>query len=105
MVILFDPPNDIKIDTWPLVIDADENWYFKPDAGKILASPADETPVVGVTSDTEGFFWLAGQDGYGIETSPAMGVAIASLIVNGNFPVYFLEAGVLVADFTPRRFT
>ena len=28
----------------PLVIDADEQFYFKPEAGKILASPADETP-------------------------------------------------------------
>jgi len=26
------------------VIDIDEQWYFKPDAGRLLASPADETP-------------------------------------------------------------
>jgi len=26
------------------MIDADEQFYFKPEAGKILASPADETP-------------------------------------------------------------
>jgi D-arginine dehydrogenase len=151
-VILFDPPSDIEIDTWPLVIDADENWYFKPDAGKILASPADEmpvevsdaqpdeldialiadtierittmrvgrishsraglrtfapdkTPVVGFASDTEGFFWLAGRGGYGIETSPAMGVAVASLIVDGSLPLEFLEAGVSEADLPPRRFT
>ena len=26
------------------VIDIDEQWYFKPDAGRLMASPADETP-------------------------------------------------------------
>jgi D-arginine dehydrogenase len=30
---------------WPAVIAADESWYLKPDAGLILASPADETPT------------------------------------------------------------
>ena len=32
-------------DTWPLTIDMEEAYYFKPDAGLILLSPADETPV------------------------------------------------------------
>jgi len=27
-----------------MAVASDEAWYFKPDAGKILASPADETP-------------------------------------------------------------
>ena len=30
---------------WPMAIDADETLYFKPDAGRILVSPADETPT------------------------------------------------------------
>jgi len=30
---------------WPLVADAAEAWYAKPDAGKLLCSPADETPA------------------------------------------------------------
>ena len=30
---------------WPAVIDADEQFYFKPEAGKLLLSPADETPT------------------------------------------------------------
>jgi D-arginine dehydrogenase len=42
--ITFDPPAGIEIGRWPAVIDIDEHWYFKPDAGRILASPADETP-------------------------------------------------------------
>ena len=30
---------------WPMVLDVDESYYFKPDAGLLLVSPADETPV------------------------------------------------------------
>lgn len=43
--ILFQPPAGIEVDRWPTVIDADEQFYFRPDAGKIMASPADETPM------------------------------------------------------------
>ena len=43
--ILFQPPAGARIEAWPTVIDADEEFYFRPDAGKILASPADETPM------------------------------------------------------------
>jgi D-arginine dehydrogenase len=42
--ITFDPPAGASVERWPAVIDIDEQWYFKPDAGRILASPADETP-------------------------------------------------------------
>jgi D-arginine dehydrogenase len=42
--ITFDPPHGTPIGRWPAVIDVDEQWYFKPDAARILASPADETP-------------------------------------------------------------
>lgn len=41
--VLVDPPADIDVASWPMVIDAAESFYFKPDAGKILVSPADET--------------------------------------------------------------
>jgi D-arginine dehydrogenase len=30
--------------TWPMVIDADERFYFKPDGEQMLCSPADTTP-------------------------------------------------------------
>jgi D-arginine dehydrogenase len=40
--ILFDPAPPEDVSTWPIVIDADEQFYFKPDAGKVLGSPADE---------------------------------------------------------------
>lgn len=42
--ITFDPPASLRSADWPAVIDVDEQWYFKPDAGRLLASPADETP-------------------------------------------------------------
>jgi D-arginine dehydrogenase len=38
--ILFQPPAGTRIETWPTVIDADEEFYFRSDAGKIMASPA-----------------------------------------------------------------
>ncbi|MFZ2653106.1 MAG: FAD-binding oxidoreductase [Burkholderiaceae bacterium] len=33
-----------SIHDWPAVIDVDEQYYFKPEAGRVLASLADETP-------------------------------------------------------------
>src|SRR5690606_22499098 len=32
----------------------------------------DRSPVVGFAPDAEGFFWLAGQGGYGVQTAPAL---------------------------------
>ena len=40
----FRPETDVPFAAWPLVIGAREDFYFKPDAGNLLASPADETP-------------------------------------------------------------
>jgi D-arginine dehydrogenase len=41
--LLFDPAPAADVRAWPIIIDADEQFYFKPDAGKLLGSPADET--------------------------------------------------------------
>jgi D-arginine dehydrogenase len=38
-------PAGCDISNWPLVIDANESFYFKPDAGVLLLSPANEDPV------------------------------------------------------------
>jgi D-arginine dehydrogenase len=43
--VLVDPPLGLSPDAWPMVIDAEETFYLKPDAGLLLISPADETPV------------------------------------------------------------
>ena len=41
---IFDGPADGVVDGWPMVHDIDDAFYLKPDAGRILGSPADETP-------------------------------------------------------------
>jgi D-arginine dehydrogenase len=47
----------------------------------------DRRPAVGFAPDAEGFFWLAGQGGSGLQTSPAMAAIAASLIVGAPWPV------------------
>ena len=42
---LIEPPAGIDSSAWPMVGDVDETFYIKPDAGLLLLSPADETPV------------------------------------------------------------
>lgn len=41
----------------------------------------DRTPVAGFDPRAEGFFWLAGQGGYGIQTAPALSALAADLIL------------------------
>ena len=41
----------------------------------------DRTPVVGQGKSTRGFFWLAGQGGYGFQTAPAIAGLIADLVL------------------------
>ncbi len=120
-------PDGIDVTRWPLFGNASETWYVKPDAGKLLVSPADEDPVephdvyaddmvlaegldrferattysvtrvaqswaglrtfapdripvVGFDRQADGFFWLAGQGGYGIQTAPVLARLSAALI-------------------------
>lgn len=42
--LLVAPPAGHSVDDWPMVVDVDEAFYLRPDAGKLLLSPADETP-------------------------------------------------------------
>jgi D-arginine dehydrogenase len=58
----------------------------------------DRRPVVGADPAIEGFFWLAGQGGVGVLTSPAMGQIAAALLVHGN--TTHLDAAAL----SPARF-
>jgi D-arginine dehydrogenase len=60
----------------------------------------DRHPIVGFDPLTEGFFWLAGQGGFGLQTSPALGAAAAALITGSAWPL----AGVGFADLSPVRF-
>ena len=47
----------------------------------------DRHPAVGFAPDAEGFFWLAGQGGFGLQTSPAMAAIAASLLLDRPWPV------------------
>jgi D-arginine dehydrogenase len=60
--------------------------------------------VVGYDPRVEGFFWLAGQGGYGIETSPSMGRLCASLALRLGVPSDLAEQGVTEAALSPARF-
>lgn len=145
--VLLDAPKGYDIDHWPLFASASESWYAKPDAGRLLVSPADEdpvdphdawpddmvlaegldryeqavtvpltrpthswaglrsftpdrTPVVGFDPTSDGFFWLAGQGGYGVQTAPAL-AALCNALCNHHPPA--LEASIITA-LSPVRF-
>lgn len=147
---IFDPPDGTRVERWPAVADVAEQFYFKPEAGKLLGSPADETPVepqdvqpeeldlaiaagriqasvtfpiarivrrwaglrsfvkdktpvVGFAPEAPGFFWLAGQGGYGIQTAPAMGRIAAALAAGEGFPADIAARGVEAAQLAPAR--
>ena len=149
-VIVFGAPSDMEIDPWPVVIGVAEDFYFKPDAGRLVGSPADETPtppcdaqpedldvavavdrieratemeirriehkwaglrsfvadkspVVGFDPLVEGFFWLAGQGGYGIQTSPALSRLAAALVLEGRIPSEMEDLGITSAALSPSR--
>jgi D-arginine dehydrogenase len=48
---------------------------------------ADGVPVVGFDAEAPGFFWLAGQGGYGFQTSSAIAELAAGLLLAGQDPV------------------
>ncbi len=64
---------------------------------------ADGEPVVGFDAEAEGFFWLAGQGGYGIKTSWALGLTAASLIQRGRVPETVETLGIGREALGPRR--
>lgn len=61
----------------------------------------DRTPVAGFDPAAEGFFWLAGQGGYGMQTAPALS-ALAAALVDGRTPP--AETENLIAALSPARF-
>lgn len=150
-VITVDLPEGIEAARLPEVNEIDEVWYFKPDAGRLLVSPADATlsepcdaqpeeldvayamyyleesttlrpaapaskwaglrtfspdrlPVVGFDQAQHAFFWLAGQGGYGIQSSPALGQYAAALLLDQNISDHLQSAGLSGTEFRPDRF-
>jgi D-arginine dehydrogenase len=66
---------------------------------------ADKNLVVGHDPKVDGFFWLAGQGGYGIQTAEAAGRLAASLALGKGMPADIAALGVSDAALSPARFT
>ncbi|MBE7637736.1 FAD-dependent oxidoreductase [Sneathiella sp. P13V-1] len=60
----------------------------------------DRTPVAGFANDLDGFFWLAGQGGYGIQTAPALSQLSAGLCLGREVQV----SEAVLAALDPNRF-
>lgn len=148
--ITVDVPADYDLAPMPGVNEVDEDFYFKPEAGKLMVSPADATPsdpcdaqpedidvayaahfleqsttlpvktishkwaglrsftadklqVVGFDRSDPDFFWLAGQGGSGILTSPALSEWAAGLFLEGTPPERLVDLGLEPGIFSPRR--
>ena len=149
-VFVFRPPGDVDVARWPLTIGIAEDWYFKPDAGLLLGSPANADPVEpqdvqpeeldialgihrlaemttlrirrpthtwaglrsfvadgdlvgGFDPGVAGFFWVAAQGGYGIQTSPAMGASCAALVRGLPLPGHVAALGLTAERLSPAR--
>jgi D-arginine dehydrogenase len=150
-IVVDGPREACDCSAWPVVADVRHTWYFRPEAGgKLMVSPADETPVppcdvqpeeldiaitverfeqamdlpvrriehswaglrsfapdgtliIGWDPRADGFFWLAGQGGYGIQTAPAAGRLAAALIRRNPLPGGIRETGLDVAVLAPDR--
>lgn len=148
----FEAPPGATIDAWPVVagVDEVEGWYFKPDAGRLLGSPAnadhtvphdvrpeeldialgiarieaattlvirrpastwaglrtfasDGELVIGPDDRQPGFFWLAGQGGYGIQSAAGASLLAASLLVGRALPDELVAQGVRAEAMAPGR--
>jgi D-arginine dehydrogenase len=155
--VLIDPNKSAnqgeKLDVadWPLVVDIDEHFYFKPDAGLLLISPADESPrgpcdaqpeeldiaiaidrfqkatqinvqrvehswaglrtfspdrnfIVGFDPRITGFFWLAGQGGYGVQSAPGLSQLTNSLLTGATLSADFSPVLSFREEVAPDRF-
>ena len=63
----------------------------------------DRMPVAGFAPDAPGFFWLAGQGGFGLQTSPAMSALAEALILGSDWPSGLAELGVTAEAVSPNR--
>ncbi|MDJ0392846.1 FAD-binding oxidoreductase [Rhodococcus sp. G-MC3] len=63
----------------------------------------DRTPVVGFDPRVDGFFWCAGQGGYGIQTCAALARVGAALVRDAEVPTDVVDRGLDIADLAPGR--
>ncbi len=148
--MIFAPPAGVDCRQWPMAFGILEDWYFKPDAGQLLGSPANVDPVEpqdvqpeeldiaiaidaiehistlqirrpsrtwaglrsfvadgdlvgGFEPQVPGFFWVAGQGGYGVMTSPAMGEACAAIARGQEMPAHLAAFGLTPDLLSPKR--
>ena len=80
---------------WPIEA-VERRW-----AGLRSFSP-DRVPIYGFDPTARGFFWCAGQGGFGIQTAPAAAKLVAALLL-GESPDPIV-AHIDPADFSPARF-
>lgn len=92
----------ICVDRLQQMLDLPVRRVFKAWAGLRSFLPDDE-PVAGYDQMAPGFFWLAGQGGFGIQSSPALGAAAAALLLGRPFPDHLLERGLSAALLAPDR--
>jgi len=59
----------------------------------------DRKPIAGFAPDAQGFFWLVGQGGFGLQTSPVMARVAESLIAGSTWPL----ADVTAKELDPAR--
>jgi D-arginine dehydrogenase len=64
---------------------------------------ADGDLVGGFDARVPGFFWVAAQGGYGIQTSAAMGQACAALLCGQPLPQHLVDHGLTPAMLSPAR--
>jgi D-arginine dehydrogenase len=72
--------------------------------GGLRTFAADGSPVIGFDQSTEGFFWLVGQGGYGIQSAPALSRTAAAMALGESVPQDVQDAGLKLAQILPERF-
>ena len=63
----------------------------------------DKVPTAGFAADCPDFFWLAGQGGYGLQTAPAMAMAVEALMFDLEWPEQLTSRGVHPHHLLPDR--
>ena len=105
-------PCDVRPTDWDLAVAVDrieKAVDFKiPRAFRTWAGlrtfASDKSPVVGYDKGAPGFFWLVGQGGYGIQTSPALSHLAASLVLNRGIPEDLAAYKISESSLSPDRF-
>ena len=72
--------------------------------GGLRTFSPDGNPVIGFDAEAGGFFWCAGQGGYGIQTAPALSLLAAALLQLKSVPAEIARFGVTAAELAPGRF-